>query len=68
MFVKQPWLHQVCKKPGKLWALSKSGWAGCYIYELYELYKQEGVNAVPRAGGYRLLKLTSNRPGEHIGL
>ena len=23
--------------------------------------------AVSRAGGYRLFKLTSNRPGEHIG-
>ena len=24
--------------------------------------------AVSRAGGYRLFKLTSNKPGEHIGL
>ena len=26
------------------------------------------TTAVSRAGGYRLLKLTSNRPGNHIGL
>ena len=36
--------------------------------ELLYIINNLSVTAVSRAGGYKLFKLTSNRPGDHLGL